>query len=232
MGKKSGIIDGIKEAIFPLFVYYLVSNLLQIVGLTYLESIRESVPFSMGKGEGFLIVRGVVLMTSFFLTTLCVFPYYQKEKVFFAKERKGLKKEWILIPVAAAVLAIGCNYLWSFLPFFRENEAYEAVAKHQYSYPLWLGLLLYGLAAPLAEEVMFRGILYPIFRRTSGIIFGILLSSFLFGVFHGNVVQASYGMVMGVIMAYVYEKYGTLKAPLLFHSGANVAIYMLQNILK
>ena len=51
-------------------------------------------------------------------------------------------------------------------------------------------------------------------------------SALLFGAIHGNLVQMLYGTIMGIIMAILYEKYGKLLAPILFHGAANIAIYV------
>ena len=39
--------------------------------------------------------------------------------------------------------------------------------------------------------------------------------------------QAIYGTLLGILIAYVYEKYGSFAAPVLFHAVANVSIYAL-----
>ena len=231
MKDNRGIITAVREVVMPLLVYYLVRNLIQILGFTYLESMKENLQFSLLKAEAYLLLRGVLLVAVLLITTLCIFPYYQYEKSFLSK-RQFSKKEAVLLPLGAAVLAIGINYLWSLIPLFTRNQAYQQVAKSQYSYPLWLGLILYVLAAPLVEEVMFRGIIYNIFCRNSSPVWGVILSAVLFGAFHGNIVQASYGMIMGILMACLYEKYHDLRAPLLFHSGANGVVYLLQHLME
>ena len=46
--------------------------------------------------------------------------------------------------------------------------------------------------------------------------------SILFGFSHGNLVQFLYAMGLGMLLAYVCEKYGSLKAPILLHVTANL----------
>ena len=45
-----------------------------------------------------------------------------------------------------------------------------------------------------------------------------MLSALMFGLYHGNLVQAIYGFVLGYLAVYIYEKYGSLKASILFHA--------------
>lgn len=44
----------------------------------------------------------------------------------------------------------------------------------------------------------------------------------MFGLYHGNLVQAIYGFVLGYLAVYIYEKYGSLKASILFHTVINL----------
>ena len=58
----------------------------------------------------------------------------------------------------------------------------------------------------------------------------IVLSGLAFGLFHGNLVQAVYATVIGVLLALVYELYGTLAAPMVFHSVANLFVYIVLDL--
>ena len=53
------------------------------------------------------------------------------------------------------------------------------------------------------------------------------VSSLLFGLYHGNIVQVVYGSILGLLIAYTYELYGSFAAPVLFHGVANVSVYAL-----
>lgn len=57
----------------------------------------------------------------------------------------------------------------------------------------------------------------------------LVVSAMLFGLYHGNAVQAVYGTILGLLMAYMYELYQSFAAPMLFHAVANVSIYVLMN---
>lgn len=107
-----------------------------------------------------------------------------------------------------------------------ESERYDAVETIQYSVPLWLGLILYGLIAPFVEEIVFRGVLYNRMKRFYKIGISILVTSLLFGGFHANLPQFLYGTIMGAIMAYAYEKADCFAAPVLVHMAANVCAFL------
>lgn len=70
-----------------------------------------------------------------------------------------------------------------------------------------VGMLLYGcLIAPLSEEILFRGLIQDGFRPY-GKRFSIFVSAFLFGMFHGNLVQTPYAFAVGLVLGYVREEY-------------------------
>lgn len=59
-------------------------------------------------------------------------------------------------------------------------------------------------------------------RQYCNVNLAIGISALLFAAFHGNIVQGIYAFVTGVLFAYVYEKYGSLKAPMIVHISANM----------
>lgn len=137
------------------------------------------------------------------------------------------KKKWmafLLVPLFAGFSAIAMNMLMSILPV--TSEEYGRVADIQYSVPVWLGMILYGVIAPAAEEVVFRGMMYNRMKRCFSPAISIAVTSFMFGAFHGNVVQMIYAMTLGVLMTLTYEWLSSFWGPLLFHMSANVVIYL------
>ena len=95
--------------------------------------------------------------------------------------------------------------------------------------PVWLGLILYGIVSPVAEEAIFRGILYNRMKSYYSRVIGIILTSLLFGLYHMNLVQAIYGIPMGFLIVVCYEWAGCFSAAIWCHAAANVAVYLLTN---
>lgn len=132
-----------------------------------------------------------------------------------------------LLTVAAGFTSsVGLNILFSLSGAAQQSESYQSVAKDQYAVPLLVGILLYGIVSPFAEEVVFRGILFNRMRKDFPKGMAILLSGVLFGLYHGNMVQGIYGTLMGVLMAYLYERMGRFEIPCLFHMAANLTVYL------
>ena len=63
-----------------------------------------------------------------------------------------------------------------------------------------------ALLAPIAEEVLFRGYILRSLR-SFGKRFAIFGSAFLFGLFHGNLLQTPYAFLMGLVLGYVAVEY-------------------------
>ncbi len=93
-----------------------------------------------------------------------------------------------------------------------------------------LGILIYGVLSPLAEETVFRGItlqrLYLLcHEKKSGKTAFLLaagLSSLLFGIYHGSLVQGLYAAAMGFLFCLFLALGGNLFSLIILHGGANV----------
>lgn len=49
-----------------------------------------------------------------------------------------------------------------------------------------------------------------------------IYSSLVFAVMHGNLVQILYGFIMGMLFANLYERYSSVKAPIMAHIVVNI----------
>ncbi len=78
-----------------------------------------------------------------------------------------------------------------------------------------------AVCAPIGEELIFRGFLYPVAKRFSERWFATIFSSMLFGVVHWNLAGLPMLFVMGVLFVILYERTGSLWAPILCHAVFN-----------
>lgn len=73
-----------------------------------------------------------------------------------------------------------------------------------------VSMFLYSaIAAPIAEEVLFRGFILGTLRPY-GKRFSILGSAFLFAMFHGNLLQAPYAFLAGLVLGYTAAEYSLI----------------------
>lgn len=97
-----------------------------------------------------------------------------------------------------------------------------------FSGTLWQQFLLMGVAVSLSEELLFRGILFERLRVALPFYWAALGSAAFFGLVHGNWAQGIYAALMGLILAWLYEKKKRLWEPVLFHSAANLTALLMQ----
>ena len=83
-------------------------------------------------------------------------------------------------------------------------------------------LLIVIVLAPFVEEVLFRGLMFRRMREYMRFLPAAFLSSLLFGLMYGNMVQFIYATLIGLLLAFIYEHYGNLRAVVLFHAIGNL----------
>lgn len=130
---------------------------------------------------------------------------------------------WLLYLVFAAVL----NPL---IQPDQEDVTRELGAGDESALATVIAGLLIIVAAPISEEMFFRGFMFAGLRRAMPVIVAALLSSVFWGALHlsgGNIGVAVQISVFGVILALLYERTGTLWAPILAHAINNSIAFTL-----
>lgn len=150
------------------------------------------------------------------------------------EKKPGRKKDtafavvkYLLLIVCAVSLAVGMNLLLTLAGVTEQSENYTRISARQYGVAFGLGLILYGVVSPVAEEIVFRGVIYNRMKKCFRTASSVLLCGILFGVCHGNLVQGIYGCVLGTVITMVYEWDGNLWVPVLFHGAANMSVFVL-----
>lgn len=236
------------DILLPLVLYYLSSTVFLLfatflVGFISLNIGEDSVAWVNQNSDplklaingaamlaGFLFIQKIFLEEIFWkgqritLKTRKIFVLWFKEGLH--DYRTKLKK---LVPVSllAITSALVLNIIVEYVNLAKYSTSYQEVSSAQYAVPLWLGLILYGVVSPFAEEVLFRGIIYNKLKKHFPKVISILLSAVLFGAYHGNVVSGIYGGIMGLLITLCYEWYGSFLVPLAFHGTANVIVFLL-----
>ncbi|MFK0244541.1 lysostaphin resistance A-like protein [Amycolatopsis azurea] len=84
-------------------------------------------------------------------------------------------------------------------------------------------VLLTVVMAPLAEEMIFRGLLYPVLRTRVSVAAAAGVTATVFGLLHGNLVQFIFTTPLSVLLSLVYEHTRTIWAGVVLHLAANLA---------
>lgn len=136
-------------------------------------------------------------------------------------------------PVALLIAALGAAYvvstsilvelahsLWP-IPEAHINRMIGLLRTE--TFPEFLAVMLIVAVAPaVAEELLFRGVIQPIFVRRFGPLCGIAGTALLFAAFHLNPWAFFPLLIVGTFFGYVAYKTGTFWAGSLAHFGCNV----------
>jgi len=136
---------------------------------------------------------------------------------------RKISKGWIIGAVIVAVaMAFLSEAIERYLDYPLKDIAILNFAPEGFS---WSGLIIMtgiaGLAAPLGEEILFRGILYTWIRGKWGVAAGAIISSLLFGVVHLHPVWIGFAAGIGIILSLSYEYSRTLWTPIVIHMTNN-----------
>ena len=219
--------------VWPVLVYNVISQVILILFAYFMqwvslgnEGMQTVADFMRAQS---VMVSGVVKALSLTAGAAVVLHLFVRETPVIALP-KGHKRDVAVLFVLGGCAALAVNILFALVGVTGSSADYEQVAQKQFALPLWAGIVLYGIVSPLAEEIVFRGIVYNRLRRQYTRWIAIVGSALLFGLYHGNVVQALYGFVLGVLIAVLYEKYGSFAVPVILHSAANIFVYVVTSV--
>ena len=135
---------------------------------------------------------------------------------------KNAKKRKKTVDAVAAALSLGLNNLIIIGNLSAVSEAYESTMEALYSAPLLVQVISLAVLVPISEELVFRGLLFKRLREKGTYIQAAMYSAVVFGLLHGNLVQMLYGFLLGMMLSYLCEKYGSVKAPIAAHIAMNL----------
>lgn len=113
--------------------------------------------------------------------------------------------------------------LWLRVQDYFSNQTQEQLLASQLAVQI-IGL---GILVPVAEELIFRGLLYARIRRMLPVWASVLTASVIFALYHGNMIQILFAFPMAIILTLLYEKGKWISYPILFHMGVNLTTVVL-----
>lgn len=89
--------------------------------------------------------------------------------------------------------------------------------------PLAIGLLVIAavVLAPIVEEIIFRGCIYRFFKSQTTLLPAQIVSGILFSMMHWNLLSFIPLVLVGIFLARVYEKTGSILVAIWFHAFFN-----------
>lgn len=88
-------------------------------------------------------------------------------------------------------------------------------------------LVVVAFIGPVIEEVFFRGFLYSAFKKNWGVLPALFLSSFLFSIVHLQLYSFVPLMIIGWLLAYIFEKTKSLFTAIFLHGVYNLILILI-----
>jgi uncharacterized protein len=130
----------------------------------------------------------------------------------------------VLLTIGGLLVIVLINVVWAaiasrlnlpgqpdLVPLFGEGPLGLAVA-----------LVVASVIAPVSEEVLFRGFMYPGMRERWGVAMAVIVSSAVFSVFHLSLSTFIPIAVMGAVFALLYERTDSIWPPIALHALVNL----------
>ncbi len=97
---------------------------------------------------------------------------------------------------------------------------------------LWISTIFAAVFGPVAEEIFFRGFMYGAIRKTLGVFWGMVITAAVFSFLHAHIVGFLPIMALGILLAYLYEKTGSLVPSMMVHVFHNVGMVLLVFLMR
>ncbi|MEE0959291.1 MAG: CPBP family intramembrane glutamic endopeptidase [Lachnospiraceae bacterium] len=228
--KKKSIVTLVWRTIYPILIYITITVIVEIIicnifayqissanpGITS-DMLTDMLDGRVTKSAMMInVIAGVII-----IPVLSIILKQDKK----SREEKSVivKKEEYIYPFLAGIfMCLGCNWLIDMSGIINIFTGFNEVADSLYGGSIIFEFIAMVIIAPLLEEILFRGIIFARLREYMSVKVAIVISALIFGIIHGNVVQGIYAFIIGICLAYIYERYNTLLAAVLFHMSANL----------
>jgi hypothetical protein len=214
------------ESLLRLIAGVLVCMFLGAVTMAFVRMVFKS-------GDESPVWRIVAAALCFQGATLVLVQLFLREHEMRWAEAFGFANQWqraLLLGVLLALLfvPVGIGLQWASAEFMArvhvEPVEQQTVQTLRVS-ASWLSRALLGLVAiglaPVAEEVLFRGILYPAVKQAGFRRLAFWGTSVLFAIIHGNLATLLPLFVLSLALTLLYEMTDNLLAPIVAHAIFN-----------
>lgn len=87
------------------------------------------------------------------------------------------------------------------------------------------------LLAPIAEEILFRGLVMRYSQTFMNAWMAILFQGLLFGLYHGNIIQGIYAFILGSILGLIAYKFDSALPGIILHIALNASLLFVPKFL-
>ena len=214
--------------LYPLLLDYatsfVVTNLLMVLFVMIMGN--ASAGYEVYQRNS-LLVLGLSDLAAIVLFSILFYADHQK------RLREGVRErilkcsghsvvQYFIVAVFSFAVGTVITLVISTLPL-SSGEVYDSLEQSIGSANVVVRLLVVCISGPVAEELLFRGILYRRLRDYMGTAWAAVFSAVIFGVAHGDLYQGLYAGIFGLVLALIYEHYGTLWICIFAHVVNNLS---------
>lgn len=204
------------QVIFIILVY-----VLKLIGA--IESFNQNY-YGLGN-TGFLILYGVAYTIGMGLPAPIValiagrrINPFSRIKI---REQRKLGFHFVILALLAGLsICILANFAASYILYFLENIGLKRPAMPDYMEKNYVSLIInivvFALLPAIFEEMVYRGYILRTLRPY-GDFFAVLVSSILFALMHGNILQIPFAFLVGLACGYLAVKTGHIWIAVILH---------------
>lgn len=220
------------SVVYPIFAYFAVCQIVSIL-LGLLPSAGQ-IDAVKRQGLGSLTAL-VVLYIGFVHRKATIYDRSERNRGDHNNMEKTESLRIFAAPVSgrfftgmlAAALLLGCagiamNNLIALTNIKQLSDGYQTVEQAFYSSSLGWEILSLGVITPIAEELLYRYIIFYRLRDLAGRAGAIIGSALIFGLIHLNIVQTIYACVLGLLLGVLMEYYQDVRVAMCGHIAANI----------
>ena len=202
----------LKQSFGVLGMYFLFSILAALIIMPLKGLIDKELQFFLI----YLFINGATLTWAFF---------YRARKSGIKTFSIALKDHQYIVPVVIATIALLLGVVSPIVSVIPVSDFMKKALQEIGDMKGVFGFLAVVVAAPIFEELIFRGIILDGLWKKYGRMRAILFSSVLFGIAHLNIPQFVVAFLIGLLMGWVYVNTRNLWFTILIHFTCNATSF-------
>ena len=203
------------------FVYAAV--FIMVIAFGFETAHNESGEMIVGTAEMIISSWLPAITAAIVFVGYCIFTKYDPKELFSTERLQAgeIFKYVLLVLFFQRVSIIISMFISSFLYSLGfEVTAFDYVMSHD-PQTYAADFIAVVILAPIAEELIYRGVVLRCAAKVSGR-FGIFFSAFMFGLMHGNPYQCVLGFLIGIVLAMITLKTGSIIPSIICHMANNL----------
>ena len=138
----------------------------------------------------------------------------------FVLNKKDIKRTLKYFVAFLPVILI-MSFLCKLMLFEYEEQKLVLEIKKNFNNNLFFNFFLIIIAAPIIEEIVFRGLFYKTLKNFIPFVQASIISSLIFAIIHENILSLTILFLLSLYLTWIYERTNSILYPILTHSIFN-----------